>query len=428
MLLNKSNIKETCLNQVKEKWLLSSNAFPTAYEEIPYEKKESNSHYLKTNIERLNKHLNKIPAFSIAQKRWQRKTFKLIWEMINTESIINIQNALSMDTIKDFIDELQDFLRFERQFSPALSLEDVGQALRNYVVYMMFEEMNRQPIEKPVDSSTHRPKAHLNRAAFGYSILYPFTDNYIDDVTLCPEKKQQYNQLIKDKLEGKTVFPQCEYEEKTCQLLQMIEDSYNRGKDYTVFTLLLMMLEAQELSLRQQNISVSLSKDDCLSISLYKGGVSVLIDRFLINREITEQDLFFYFGFGFFLQLADDLQDIESDKANGHHTLFTLETEPYQKEAIVNQLLNFVTDITHTYFARNNAFKDFVLYSCHLLIYSSAIGSRTFFSDEYITKLEALLPVFPSDLVVIKKSIGDKRPSMDSMKMLDLLIKNDVSL
>ena len=425
MRLDKSLIKDTYLNQVKEKWLQYPSSFPTDFEVVAYQTKIDNSQYLKTCIERLNKQLNKIPTFTFIQKRWQRKTFKMIWEVLNTETIMNTHRALSSDTIKDFVNELQNFLRLERQFSPDLSLEDAGQAIRNYVVYMMFEEMNRHPVEKSSNSSVHKSKSRLNIAAFGYSMLYPFTDNYIDDVTLCVEKKQQYNQLIKDKLEGKTVIPKCEYEKKTCQLLQMIEDSYSRNEDNTIFTLLLMMLEAQELSLLQQNIAVSSPEEDRLSISLYKGGISVLIDRFLINREFTEQDLFFYFGFGFFLQLADDLQDIESDKNNGHHTLFTLDTGSIREEALVNQLLHFVTDITNSYLADNNVFKEFVLYSCQLLIYSSAINSRKFFSDEYINRLETLLPVFSSDLDSMKKSISGKKPPMDSLKMIDILIKNN---
>ena len=426
MHLNKSMIKETCLNQVKEKWLASSASFPCDFETIPPEKKMENSEYLKKNVERLNQQICKVPTISIGQKKWQRKTFKMIWEILKEETIVSAHKSLSIETTKDFIEELQNFLRLEREFSPSLSLEDAGQAIRNYVVYMMFEEMNRQPSSQTVNLDSSKSKIGLNTAAFGYSMLYPFTDNYIDDINLCTEQKQQYNQMIRDKIEGNPVFPKCEHEEKTCALLQMIEDSYPRKEDNTIFTLLLMMLEAQEMSLLQQDNAAPLSFEERFYISLYKGGISVLIDRYFVRRKLTEQDLFFYFAFGFFLQLADDLQDIECDKENGHHTLFTLNTSPAKEEALVNQLLHFVTDITNAYLADNNSFKEFVLYSCQLLIYSSAIGSRKFFSEEYIKKLEDFLPVYSTDLEFIKKSIGEKKMPMDSMKILDILIKNSV--
>ena len=59
------------------------------------------------------------------------------------------------------------------------------------------------------------------------------------------------------------------------------------------------MLEAQEISQKQTDASLSLTEKNILDISIYKGGLSVLIDRYFINCKMTEQDALFYFGFGF---------------------------------------------------------------------------------------------------------------------------------
>jgi hypothetical protein len=159
------------------------------------------------------------------------------------------------------------------------------------------------------------------------------------------------------------------------------------------FQLLLLMLDAQEASLLQQNSSCELSPQDCLNISIYKGGISVFIDRYFVDKELTEADLFFYLGMGFFLQLADDLQDIGVDSANGSQTLFTLDLNPAQEENLVNKLLQFIHNIMDSYQAENNQFKNFVLLNCYQLIYTSVLRSKDFFSTEYLEKIERLLPV-----------------------------------
>ena len=73
------------------------------------------------------------------------------------------------------------------------------------------------------------------------------------------------------------------------------------------------MLEAQEISQKQADASLFLTERNIMDISIYKGGLSVLIDRFFINLKMTEEEILFYFGFGFLLQLCDDLQDIGED-------------------------------------------------------------------------------------------------------------------
>jgi hypothetical protein len=148
------------------------------------------------------------------------------------------------------------------------------------------------------------------------------------------------------------------------------------------------MLEAQEDSIRQQNKGSILTEEERLDISLYKGGVSVLIDRYLVNKPLTDEEMNFYLGLGFFLQLADDLQDIKTDGEQNWQTLLTLDRNPLQKEKSINKLLHFIHNIMNSYQAENNRFKDFVLGNCYQLIYTSVIGSKEYFTEEYLNKIE----------------------------------------
>jgi hypothetical protein len=56
---------------------------------------------------------------------------------------------------------------------------------------------------------------------------------------------------------------------------------------------------------------------------LEKGGTSVLADGYLVAGVLSPADEEFAFGFGTFLQLADDLQDVGEDSRCGHRTLFS---------------------------------------------------------------------------------------------------------
>ncbi len=49
----------------------------------------------------------------------------------------------------------------------------------------------------------------------------------------------------------------------------------------------------------------------------------MLADLYLVAGRPAEPDRRFAFGYGVFLQLLDDLQDVEADLAAGHQTLFT---------------------------------------------------------------------------------------------------------
>jgi hypothetical protein len=319
---------------------------------------------------------------------------------------------MKQEEIEAFYEELMAFLKKVRHFSPELKFDEIGQAIRNYIVYAMFKVIHQVP-------------SGFSSAGFGYSMLYPFTDNYIDSLKPSTSDKKEYNQLIRDKILGKEVDTNCSHHKKTCDLLQAIALEYPREKDDRIYTLLLMMLEAQEESLRQQNPEITLSEEERLTISLLKGGVSVLVDRFLVHKELTQADLHFYLGFGFFLQLADDLQDIKEDSKKGHQTLFTVSLMKEQEEKLLNKLLNFLHFIMDTYSAENDSFKNFVLASSDQLIFTSLFGSKEFFTLEYQRQIEAYLPVTSSYLESAKANSLEQqsdRVQDNYIKVLDLLI------
>ncbi len=401
-----------CLETLKAEWLAAGEDFPDFLEEISMDQRQQNEAFIRRISEELKDQTRKRPSLPIGQRKWKKKTQDLIFRCLYEENIIGIHKSMLPEEINAFYKELTVFLKRVRQFAPKLVFDEIGQGIRNYIVYAMFKVIHLIPLG-------------FDAAGFGYSMLYPFTDNYIDGGRTAGEK-QEYNQLIRDKLMGKEVHPRCEHHKKTCELLQAIASQYPREKDDRIYTLLLMMLEAQEESLRQQNSNTELSEEERLHISVFKGGVSVLVDRFLINKEITPSDLHFYLGFGFFLQLADDLQDIREDSMKGYQTLFTINPSTECEERLVNKLLHFLNSIMIAYPAENDTFKKFVLACSNQLVHTSLCGSKEFFSEKYLCRIEGYLPVSIDYLQSMKAGSLEhqsNRVQKDYLRIMDLLIK-----
>lgn len=380
MLLNRDEIKRTYRNEVKTNWMKTSNSFPTFLDEISIETKTQNEIYIQNILINFQKSLNNFPITSNARAKWKQKMISMLEDVLSEETIIGIHKFMDRQRIDIFQEELKKFLVSVRAFAPELSIEEIGKAIRNYMVYAMLVEINQIPSE-------------FNKACFGYSMLYPFTDSYIDDRNYSDKEKSEYNKIIREKIEGKKVYPKSVHQQKTCELLSMIEAEYPRETNSTVFTLLLMMLEAQEDSLRQQNKEFPLSYEEILDISLYKGGVSVLIDRFFVKKEITRDDLYFNLAFGFFLQLVDDLQDIKEDSIQGHQTLLTTEIRSTNLELIVNKMFNFVHELMNDCHIKDDLYRNFILSNCYQLIYLSIVVSKAFFPQEYLEMIEKYMPV-----------------------------------
>ncbi|MDF2587468.1 MAG: hypothetical protein K0S41_1309 [Anaerocolumna sp.] len=413
ILVNANTVKEIYLKALKDMWNKTCYQFPNFLSETSNNNKADNEVYILAMFDNFQKQFNRFPRLPLRRKKWVHKTKLMFHDFFCNETFIGIHQTMDDESINNLQEELTLFLKQVRVFAPELSFYDIGQAIRNYIVYIMFKEMNGI-------------KTGFSMSGFSYSMLYPVTDNYIDNKDYTATDKKEYNQIIRDKIAGNKVYPKSIHHKKTCELLQAIEDDYPREKDLTIFHLLQMMLEAQVDSLKQQEKEIVLTETERLDISLYKGGVSVLIDRYLINKELTPDDMMFYLGFGFFLQLVDDLQDIKEDSLHGNQTLFTLDTSINHVEEMVNRLLHFVFDLTECYQAENTFFKHFILPNCYQLIYSSVNRSKEFFSPEYLRNIETFLPVtysYYSTIKLNKLENIDTKSQKKYMTILDELLK-----
>lgn len=377
--LNKSVIIDVCLPDIRKRWLGAENTFPHSLKEFTAEEKASNEAYISRVSDQFSRLIGKCPRLPIFRRKWVKNIYSLLYKVLAEEPVMSLHEYLPSERIKCFITEIQTLLKEIRKFTPDLSINDLGQAVRNYIVYQMFKEI-------------HLDTSGFSKACYGYSMLYPYTDNFIDNAAHTTEDKARYNQLIHHFISEGKADPICEHDEKTVYFLSAIKDSYQDTDRLNVSALLLLMLEAQKKSLQQQQ-KISISAKERLNISTYKGGMSVLIDRFFVKKKMTHRDILFYLGFGFFLQLADDLQDIKEDCSQINQTLFTLDLTSEHAEKTVNRLFCFIRELCTSFPAENKTFMEFVLNNCYLLIIMGVYKSREYFSKEYVNALERFFPV-----------------------------------
>jgi hypothetical protein len=120
--------------------------------------------------------------------------------------------------------------------------------------------------------------------------------------------------------------------------------------------------------------------------------MSVLADAYLAVGTLNQAQVEFAFGWGVFLQLADDLQDLPEDGSAGIATLFSQAAGRVTLDGLTSRLLRFGDAVL----ARLNSFegeqlgplKHLIRDSASTLIIAAAGAARAFYTPAYITDLE----------------------------------------
>jgi hypothetical protein len=184
----------------------------------------------------------------------------------------------------------------------------------------------------------------LKEGLFAYSMLYPLTDNLLDDPGVGSAAKRSFNERFGRRLRDLPVAAASAGEAAVFRLVERIEAELPRRDFPAVYESLLAIHGGQVLSLRQQD-DPTLTDAELLSISSQKGGSSVLADLYLVAGRASAEEERFAFGYGVFLQLLDDLQDVSGDLAAGHQTLFTRAAGRGALDEVTARLARFIDRI-----------------------------------------------------------------------------------
>jgi hypothetical protein len=273
--------------------------------------------------------------------------------------------------------------RWAHRFDPQLPDPDIAQACRN-----AWTACGMQPL--------FGCQMRLTPAILGYSLLYPYSDNYLDERAATHEEKLRFSRRFRSRLRGEALHAADSHESLIWELVRLIEDEFPRISYPQVFHSLLAIHDAQVESLSQLECCGAQDERELLRISCAKGGTSVLADACLVRGFLDERESEFAFLWGVLLQLGDDLQDVHEDLARGSDTLFTRAVRArIPPDALVLQLLNF----SETVAARMNAFphgtathKQLLRSSWRSVILMAVALAHTCFTPAFLARMEPSSP------------------------------------
>jgi hypothetical protein len=291
-------------------------------------------------------------------------------------------DAVQMIT-QDFLPAGTELGRWAQRFDPTMSKTDIVQACRNAWTAGGLQALLGRRTE-------------LTPSILAYSLMYPYTDNYIDSADVPPEAKSQFSARFRERLRGELPPPLNEREAALWTLVSLVEGEYPRLLYPQVFESLLAIHAAQERSIAQLKNGGSSSDADVLQISCEKGGSSVLADAFLARGTLNEAESRFAFDWGVLLQLGDDLQDLRDDLRRNSATLFTRAVRRREPlDALVSQLLGFcdkvaagMDDLPHA----TPTLRALLRMSWRSLIVEAVADAREYFTRPFLRELECTSP------------------------------------
>ena len=276
-----------------------------------------------------------------------------------------------------------DMARRARRFDAAVPLEDIFQASRNAWTACGLQMLLGRAM-------------HLTPAIFAYSMLYPYTDNYLDDPSVERAEKIGFNARFGRRLAGDDVPPANPAEDAIWRLVRTIEEQHSRTAAPQIFSALIGIHRAQEQSIRLLRRGAAAETVDVLGLSFAKGGASVLADGYLAAETLGPDEASFIFNWGVLLQLADDLQDVRSDRSAGILTVFSEQSTRGPLDALTSRAIHFaqrvMVQIAKLPGAAGRPLKELIQRSSTSILVRAAGDAATLYTPGYIAELETRTP------------------------------------
>jgi hypothetical protein len=298
-------------------------------------------------------------------------------------SALGLENEAVKLLTDDFLPAGTKFARWARRFDASLSMAEIVQACRSAWTACGLQALLGDP-------------TGITPSILGYSLLYPYSDNYLDRDDVSAEAKRRFSERFRERLRGKRISAIDNREAALWALVELIEGQYSRRGYPQIFDCLLAIHQAQEASIAQLGNCVPCCDAEVLRITCAKGGTSVLADACLAHGWLDEKESRFSFEWGVLLQLGDDLQDVREDLLRGSVTLFTRAAMlGLPLDALVIQLLNFSERVAAGMDNLPNAagtLKNLLRTSWRSLIVGAVANSPEFFSAGFLGEAERLSP------------------------------------
>ena len=284
----------------------------------------------------------------------------------------------------DFKIATKSFIKEARGFDDLLDLDDIFQACRNAWIMLGLQVMLGV-------------KVKLTPSIFSYSMLYPYTDNFIDDPNNSKEEKYSFSVRFYHRLSGQLIEPKNHTEKKVFELIEKIEGEYDRAKYPSVYKSLLAIHDAQTKSVSLVDKRDTLSDAEILKLCIDKGGTSVLADGFLVAGNLTKEQQISLFGYGTYLQFIDDIQDVKEDSDVGQMTVFAKEATKSKLDELTNKtfcLGRYVLGTMSCFSGPNiGEFQKLIEKSIDSMLIETILLNKDYYSANYIEKLSNYSPL-----------------------------------
>ena len=293
------------------------------------------------------------------------------------------ESHLEMILRRQFIDVASRFAAEAHRYDPTLTDADIYQASRNVMSMNFMQLLLGLPVE-------------LTPAVFAYSLLYPYSDNILDNPSILPEDKKTFGVWFLSVLQDEDPAPRNERERRIREMISLVERQYPRKKFPKVYESMLAIHSAQSRSQELLRASFSPYEADVLGLSFEKGGASVLGDGYLVAGELSDWQRRFMFGYGCFTQLMDDVEDIRSDSEAGIATVFSQSAGNWKLDGVTNRLFHFgegVFSQMERFPGEDAAMLRSLVWTCiQPALIGSLIRSHRYYTHGYLQALQKHFP------------------------------------
>lgn len=292
------------------------------------------------------------------------------------------QDHLAVILSDEFKNVSKDFFYKARAFGPELKPENIYQGMRNVWIMNGIQLMMDIPVR-------------ITPSVFAYSMIYPYSDNFLDDPEVSSAEKEIFSRRFNRRLHGDDVTPASFTEGQLFKLVGMFEEEFPREAFPKVFESLYAIQKGQTDSLNM-HAEAGLSDETILQICFEKGGASVLADGYLVAGRLNREQEQALFGYGVYLQLLDDIQDVKEDSMAFTRTMYSCLPEK-NLGCFVNRTINFgrrvLEEMKCFRGVQNGNFLNLMNRSIETMIIESVGLNNNWYTNEYLEMLEQFSPL-----------------------------------
>ncbi len=371
---------EKYMNHFVEMWENSHNHLPEFQREYTVSEKREREN----NFERFQQKIKKLQSKEKVQeiKSDPGKSFFPMFKSFLEMVFDYEKEQLDIILSEEFKNVSKDFVEKARAFGPELKPESIYQGLRNVWIMNGIQLMLKIPVE-------------ITPSVFAYSMIYPYSDNLLDDPKISATEKAEFSVRFNQRLHGEQLTPKSHAESQLFKLVGMFEEQYRRKDFPEVYHSLYAIQKGQTDSLRLLK-SDGLSASEIRKICFEKGGASVLADGYLVAGKLSARQEQALFGYGVYLQMLDDIQDVEEDNCAFTKTMFS-DLENKKADEFVNRTIHFgrtALNEMNCFEAENiGQFLKLMNRSIETMIVESVGINDACFSQSYLNELDKFSPL-----------------------------------